>query len=72
MKLTRQQVLDLLIRAEKSGHLPKDATTSLFVSQTSGKPVQLAVTVSGEKITVRQSRIPLFRPMVFSLSELKN
>ena len=72
MKLTRQQVLDLLIRAEKSGHLPKDGPTSLFVSQTSGKPVQLAVTVSDEKITVRQSRIPLFRPMVFSLSELKN
>ena len=72
MKLTRQQVLDLLTRAEKSGHLPKDGSTSLFVSQTSGKPVQLVVTVSGEKITVRQSRIPLFRPMVFSLSELKN
>lgn len=72
MKLTRQQVLDLLTRAEKNGHLPKDGSTSLFVSQTSGKPVQLAVTVSGEKITVRQSRIPLFRPMVFSLSELKN
>ena len=72
MKLTRQQVLDLLIRAKKSEHLPEDGPTSLFVSQTSGKPVQLAVTVSGEKITVRQSRIPFFRPMVFSLSELKN
>lgn len=69
MKLTRQQVLDLLIRAKQSGHLTDDGVTSLFVSQRSGKPVQLAVTVSGEKITVRQSRIPFSRPMVFSLSE---
>ena len=70
MKLTRQQVLDLLIRAQQSGHLTDDGVTSLFVSQSRGKPVQLAVTVSGEKISVRQSRIPFSRPMVFSLSEL--
>ena len=70
MKLTRQQVLDLLIRAKQSGHLVDDVVTSLFISQSSGKPVQLAVTVSGEKISVRQSRIPFSRPMVFSLSEL--
>ena len=70
MKLTRQQVLDLLIRAQQSGHLPDDGVTSLFVSQSRGKPVQLAVAVSGEKISVRQSRIPVSRPMVFSFSEL--
>ena len=70
MKLTRQQMLDLLIRAKQSGHLVDDGVTSLFISQSSGKPVQLAVTVSGEKISVRQSRIPFSRPMVFSLSEL--
>ena len=71
MKLTRQQVLDLLIRTKQSGHLPEDGVTSLFVHQGSGKPVQLAVMVSSEKICVRQSRLPFFRPMVFSLSELK-
>ena len=70
MKLTRQQVLDLLIRAKQSGHLVDDGVTSLFISQSSGKPVQLAVTVSGEKISVRQSRLPFSKPMVFSLSEL--
>ena len=70
MKLTRQQVLDLLIRTKQSGHLPEDGVTSLFVHQGSGKPVQLAVMVSGGKISVRQSRIPFPRPMVFSLSEL--
>lgn len=71
MKLTRQQVLDLLIRTKQNGHLPEDGVTSLFVSQSRGKPVQLAVTVSGEKISVRQSRLPFSGPMVFSLSELK-
>lgn len=70
MKLTRQQVLDLLIRAKQSGHLVDDGVTSLFISQSSGKPVQLAVAVSGEKISVRQSRILFSRPMVFSFSEL--
>ena len=70
MKLTRQQVLDLLIRTKQSGHLPEDGVTSLFVHQGSGKPVQLAVTVSGEKVCVRQSRLPFSRPMVFSFSEL--
>ena len=40
------------------------------VHQGSGKPVQLAVTVSGEKVRVRQSRLPFSGPMVFSLSEL--
>ena len=54
MKLTRQQVLDLLIRTKQSGHLPEDGATSLFVHQGSGKPVQLAVTVSSEKVRVRQ------------------
>lgn len=71
MKLTRQQVLNLLIRTKQSGHLPEDGVTSLFVHQGSGKPVQLAVTVSGEKVRVRQSRLPFSGPMVFSLSELK-
>ena len=71
MKLTRQQVLSLLIRTKQSGHLPEDGVTSLFVHQGSGKPVQLAVTVSSEKVRVRQSRLPFSGPMVFSLSELK-
>lgn len=33
MKLTRQQVLDLLSRAKAAGHLPSDGPTSLFVAQ---------------------------------------
>ena len=71
MKLTRQQVLDLLIRAEAAGHLPDDGPTSLFVAQSRGKPVQLAVAVTDSQITVRQSRLPFSRPFVFSVSEIK-
>ena len=68
MKLDRQQVLSLLIRTKEN--LREEGTTSLFVRQSGGKPVQLVVTVSREKVTVRQSRLPFFRPLVFSLSEL--
>ena len=49
MKLTRQQVLDLLTRTKAAGHLPTDGPTSLFVAQKRGKPVQLAVTVTDSK-----------------------
>ena len=62
MKLTRQQVLDLLSRAKAAGHLPSDGPTSLFVAQKRGKPVQLAVAVTDSKIVVRQSRLPFSRP----------
>ena len=72
MKLTRQQVLDLLIRAKAAGHLPDDGSTSLFVAQKRGKPVQLAVAVADSKIVVRQSRLPFNKPLVFSASELQS
>lgn len=70
MKLTRQQVLDLLSRAKAAGHLPSDGPTSLFVAQKRGKPVHLAVAVTDSKIVVRQSRLPFSRPFVFSISEI--
>ena len=64
MKLTRQQVLDLLVRAEADG------PTSLFVAQKRGAPLQLAVAASDSKIVVRLSRLPFSRPLVFSRAEL--
>ena len=70
MKLTRQQVLDLLVRAEAAGLLPADGPTSLFVAQKRGAPLQLAVAAAGSKIVVRQSRLPFSRPLVFSRAEL--
>ena len=62
MKLTRQQVLDLLVRAEAAGLLPADGPTSLFVAQKRGAPLQLAVAAADSKIVVRQSRLPFFAP----------
>lgn len=62
MKLTRQQVLDLLVRAEAAGLLPADGPTSLFVAQKRGAPLQLAVAAADSKIVVRQSRLPFSRP----------
>ena len=63
MKLTRQQVLDLLVRAEAAGLLPADGPTSLFVAQKRGAPLQLAVAAADSKIVVRQSRLPFSRPL---------
>ncbi len=65
MKLTRQQVLDLLVRAEAAGLLPADGPTSLFVAQKRGAPLQLAVAASDSKIVVRLSRLPFRAPLVF-------
>ena len=62
MKLTRQQVLDLLVRAKAAGLLPADGPTSLFVAQSAGLPLQLAVAAADSKIVVRQSRLPFFAP----------
>ena len=70
MKLTRQQVLDLLVRAEAAGLLPADGPTSLFVAPKRGAPLQLAVAAADSKIVVRQSRLPFSRPLVFSRAEL--
>ena len=72
MKLTRSQVLDLLVRAKTAGLLPEDGPTSLFVAQKRGKPVQLAVAVADSKIVVRQNRLPFTKPLVFSVSELQS
>ena len=70
MKLTRQQVLDLLSRTKAAGHLPSDGPTSVFVAQKRGAPLQLAVAASDSKIVVRLSRLPFSRPLVFSRAEL--
>lgn len=70
MKLTRQQVLDLLSRAKAAGHLPSDGRLLCSSPKSAGKPVQLAVAVTDSKIVVRQSRLPFSRPFVFSISEI--
>lgn len=74
MSITRKQARDLLVRAQQSGHLSQDGPTSLFFSPRSGafsrRPVQLAVRVCGDTVTVRTSRLPFVKPFVFTRSEL--
>lgn len=74
-KLDRQSVLALLARAFQSGQLPEDGPTSLFLRPEPGallqRPTQLVVRASGQAFTVRTSRLPFVRPMVFTLDEVK-
>ena len=56
---------------ERSGLLPEDGPTSVFLSQGAGGHVtQLAVRVSGDAIFVRISRLPFIRPLAFTRREL--
>lgn len=72
--MTRQQVLCHLIRAQQAALLEQDGPTSLFIAPGKGaltrRPIQLAVHVSGDRITVRTSRLPFVKPLVFTREEL--
>ena len=72
--MTRQQVLCHLIRAKQAALLDQDGPTSLFIAPEKGafskRPIQLAVCVSGDVITVRTSRLPFTKPFVFTKEEL--
>ena len=60
---------DSLAGLERSGLLPEDGPTSVFLSQ-GGHVTQLAVRVSGDAIFVRISRLPFIRPLTFTRREL--
>ena len=71
MKPIRENILAALAGLERSGLLPEDGPTSVFLSQGAGGHVtQLAVRVSGDAIFVRISRLPFIRPLTFTRREL--
>lgn len=72
MKPSRENILAALAGLERSGLLPEDGPTSVFLSQGAGGHVtQLAVRVSGDAVFVRMSRLPFIRPLAFTRSELQ-
>lgn len=75
MILSRLQILTLLSRAQRAGHLSEDGPTSLFVAPEPGsffqRHTQLSVCVKGDTVTVRASRLPFVKPMTFSMEEIK-
>lgn len=76
MFISRQRVLAALLHASQAGILSPDGPTSLFLMPKKGKdapfarPVQLSVAVCGDTVTVRTSRLPFVRPMVFTMEEI--
>ena len=71
MKPSRENILAALAGLERSGLLPEDGPTSVFLSQGAGGHVtQLAVRVSGDAIFVRMSRLPFIHPLAFTRREL--
>lgn len=72
MKPSRENILAALAGLERSGLLPEDGPTSVFLSQGAGGHVtQLAVRVSGDAVFVRMSRLPFIRPLAFTRCELQ-
>ena len=67
MNLKREKILSILRRLERGGLFEADGPTSVFLRPSA----QLAVRVEGERVTVRQSRLPFSRPMVFTRAELR-
>lgn len=71
MKPSRENIFRVLAALERSGLLPEDGPTSVFLRQGAGGHImQLAVRVSGDAVFVRMSRLPFIRPLAFTRSEL--
>ena len=72
--MNRQQILSVLAGMRRAGQLPGDGPTSIFLADrqhaTRRTAAQLVVTVRGEDVLVRASRLPFVRPLRFTLAEL--
>ena len=70
MKPSRENILAALAGLERSGLLPEDGPTSVFLSD---GPIrrQLAVLCCGDEVRVRTSRLPFMRQQVFSRARLR-
>ena len=72
--MKRQQILSVLAGMRRTGQLPGDGPTSVFLADRPGasrrSAAQLVVTVRGEDVTVRASRLPFAKPLRFTLAEL--
>ena len=72
--MKRQQILSVLAGMRRAGQLPEDGPTSLFLADHPGASrrtaTQLVATVRNGRVSVRTSRLPFARPLVFTLAEL--
>ena len=76
MKPNKENVRPILMRLMQSGQLQADGPVSLFLEEDHrswrSHRQQFVVSVRGDAVFVRYSRLPFARPIVFSLQELKN
>ena len=74
MKPTREQIFSILCGMRRAGQLPDDGPTSLFLAQRphAGRrqATQIVLSISGDQVLVKTSRLPFAKPMIFSLAEL--
>lgn len=70
MKPSRESIFRVLAKLEQSGGLPQDGPTSVFLTGGASR-AQLVVRVSGDDVSVRTSRLPWARPLVFSRQALR-
>jgi len=75
MKPNKENIRPILVRMLKAGHLPADGPISLFLEEDHrtwrGHRQQFVVSVRGDAVFVRFSRLPFARPIVYSLQDLK-
>jgi len=76
MKPSKENVRPLLVRMLKSGQLCEDGPISLFLEEDHrtwrSHRQQLVVSIRGDAVFVRYSRLPFARPLVYSLQDLKS
>ena len=72
--MKRQQILCVLAGMRRAGQLPSDGPTSVFLADRPGaarrSAAQLVVSVRGGEVIVRASRLPLPKPLRFTLEEI--
>lgn len=72
--MKRQQILSVLAGMRRNGQLPGDGPTSVFLADHPGasrrSAAQLVVTVRGDHVSVRTSRLPFAKPLLFTLAQI--
>ena len=76
MKPNKENIRPLLVRLVEIDQLPEDGPISLFLEEDHrtwrSHRQQFVVSVHGDAVFVRFSRLPFARPIVYSLQDLKN
>ena len=76
MKPSKENIRPLIVRMLKAGQLTADGPISLFLEENHrtwrSHRQQFVVSIRGDAVFVRYSRLPFARPIVYSLQDLRS